>query len=451
MNEERMKLLEYLLYQTIDYTVACSRVNPDEKALFMHIEDYKKLYQPESYNQRTESYKNSYFLHINDESIKCQLLNFIRQELKPYVNHEDCIQYITGYLRTSYLVGKRYSYGLDELLLDILKIAVFFDVNRAVFAFQECLVNNEIGFQEIALLTGIEIDSDIPIFDGFKLIKTPLYSSDFQSLDYIPTSFHMTGDNASEFFSQRTLAVIDWVATPRFMKWNKSISPDDVAKSHRKNKELENFDLTEFLWALSLSCKHPIVSVMWWYNVDKWELLRNSPTSCRYSSGELSDTRPPYNVSEPEIKRATDYYMKFKDLRPDAQVKLRIAIPRWLKSKSEGAVNQAIDLGIAFEVIYLDETKEQLSYTFRTRAAWYLGEDPSKRKEYMNLFKKFYSYRSNAVHTGRIASAKKTRDANESKKIRSLLNDADKLCVASIIKVINDGGFPDWETLVLGR
>ena len=449
MNEERMKLLEHLLYQAIDYAVARSRVNPDKKAIFMDIDEYKKLYQPGPYNQQVENYKNSYFLHINDESIKCQLLNFIRQELKPYVNHEDCIQYITGYLRTP-IDGKDYSYGLDELLLDILKIAVFFDVNKSVSVFQECLVKNEIDFQKIALLTGIKIDSDIPIFDGFKLIKTPCYSSDFQSLDYIPTSFSMDGDYLTKFFSQRTLAVIDWVATPRFMKWNKSISPDDVVQSYRKNKELENFDLTEFLWALSLSCKHPIVKVMWWDNMDKWELLRNSPTSHIRYIGELSDTRPPYNVSESDIKKATDYYTKFKGLRPDAQDKLRIAIPKWLKSKNEWGVDQAIDLGIAFEAIYLDGTKEQLSYTFRTRAAWYLGKNLSERQRYRDLFKKFYNYRSNAVHTGKIPSISEIRNRNEFADVKSFFDKVDELCVASIVKVINEGKFPDWERLVLG-
>ena len=307
-------------------------------------------------------------------------------------------------------------------------------------------------YQEISLISGIKIDNEMQVYDGFKLIPLPSSSGALSQMEIL-SGGGLGIQEKSNHFTGRTLAVIDCIREPIFANPKSrpmKEGPFDVFRRHIKNIELEDFKIQEFLWSLSLCCEYPINEVMWWDHINQWEpLVDHGVGSCSYSY-DLYRSNRYCKISENNISDAKKSYQKFRLLPPHVKEKLQIAIPRWLKSKNEGWVDRIIDLGIAFESIYLDGTGAQLSYTFRTRAAWHLGKDLSERQRYRDIFKKFYDYRSNAVHTGRIASAKKTRDANESEKIRSLLNDADELCVVSILKIINEGGFPDWETVVLG-
>ncbi len=444
MDEEKKQQLDSLLRAAIE-NIQLSTSYPAERLL--PIEEYRMLYLQNKNDFSNAWYRNRIKLVISNNSVENDVLNFMRHELAEYL-YKDKIQ-----CATVATTGGLTPTPLDKLLEDILRISIVFGIENSVFIFEKLLVKKHIDYQEISLLSGIKIDNEMQIYDGFKLIPLPSSSGALSQMEIL-SGMGLGIQEKSNHFTGRTLAVIDCTREPIFANPKSrpmKEGPFDVFRRHTKNIELEDFKIQEFLWGLSLCCKHPINEVMWWDHINQWEpLVDHGVSSCSYSH-DLYRSNRYCKISENDIADAKKYYKKFKDLPAQVKEKLRIAIPRWLKSKNEGWVDQIIDLGIAFEAIYLDETKEQLSYTFRTRAAWYLGEDLSERQRYRDLFKKFYNYRSNAVHTGRIASAKKTRDANESKKIRSLLNDADKLCVASIIKVINDGGFPDWETLVLGR
>ena len=66
--------------------------------------------------------------------------------------------------------------------------------------------------------------------------------------------------------------------------------------------------------------------------------------------------------------------------------------------------DKAIDLGVAFEALLLNDRshKDQIAFTFRLRAAWFLGSSKDNRRELINLFDKIYECRSKAVHTGRL-------------------------------------------------
>ena len=73
-----------------------------------------------------------------------------------------------------------------------------------------------------------------------------------------------------------------------------------------------------------------------------------------------------------EIEEAKCLY-KILDRNSDIREKLRIPIDRWVESQTNrNRIDKIIDLGIAFEALYLsdiDETTE-LSFRLRLRAAW---------------------------------------------------------------------------------
>ena len=71
------------------------------------------------------------------------------------------------------------------------------------------------------------------------------------------------------------------------------------------------------------------------------------------------------------------------------------------------------------------------------------------RKELMKDFSQIYEWRSKVVHTGKLP--------NKTKKIpftrqetKAFIEKAQDLCRQSIIKILEEGKFPDWNDLILG-
>lgn len=119
------------------------------------------------------------------------------------------------------------------------------------------------------------------------------------------------------------------------------------------------------------------------------------------------------------------------------------ATDRLRRSRSHRlAVDRAIDLGIALEMIFLHDQSGQteLRYRAAVRAAWFLGKDGSERRTIFDSIKRAYDARSKAVHTGALTDQRLIKN----------LPEADKLCADAICRVIGDGGFPvEWDALIL--
>ena len=134
---------------------------------------------------------------------------------------------------------------------------------------------------------------------------------------------------------------------------------------------------------------------------------------------------------------------------------MRIPIDRWVRSKTDkDPVDKIIDLGIAFEAFYLSdiESPTELSFRLRLHAASYLGKDKENRKALMKEFQDIYSWRSLAVHTGELPTKKsgKKRKSFTEEEVKQFIESAQDLCHQSIMKVLEDGRFPEWNDLILG-
>lgn len=115
-----------------------------------------------------------------------------------------------------------------------------------------------------------------------------------------------------------------------------------------------------------------------------------------------------------------------------------------MKSKADkDRVDTFINLGTALESLYLGDVSGsgELAFRLALRAAWHLGNDEQERISLRKDFSNVYSLRSLAVHTGIL---------NESKASPEFTARAQELCLKSIIKIIHDEGFPDWNELVMG-
>lgn len=107
-----------------------------------------------------------------------------------------------------------------------------------------------------------------------------------------------------------------------------------------------------------------------------------------------------------------------------------------------------IDLGVAFESLYLSRRGNK-SQRSQKRASRYLGIDKANRNTLEKVFKKIYDLRSSAVHEGKLPPNVKIGGACVP--ISEFIKQAQDLSQQSIIKIVEAGEFPNWETLNVGH
>ena len=147
-------------------------------------------------------------------------------------------------------------------------------------------------------------------------------------------------------------------------------------------------------------------------------------------------------------------------MEPDVRQKLHIPINRWIKSHvlqramvdklidpeippgdiatslTTSDVDRIIDLNIAFESLYLSGVSK-LSHHLSNRASEYLAENQDEQEKLKETFKKIYSWRSKAVHNGRLP----TENVKIGEKVYTpseLIKQTQNLCRRSILKILED-------------
>ena len=175
------------------------------------------------------------------------------------------------------------------------------------------------------------------------------------------------------------------------------------------------FDERDFFWkfipALTLACNSPVKTPMTWDFLTEDEFFNENHDSIATRTHIMGLLGNPIEVSATEIARAKCLYRNLHE-NPDLREKLRIPIDRWIKSKADrNSVDKIIDLGIAFEALYLSDIREttELSFRLRLHAAWHLGENEEDRKALMKEFGEIYRWRSAVVHKGNCRTKKRKR------------------------------------------
>ena len=156
-----------------------------------------------------------------------------------------------------------------------------------------------------------------------------------------------------------------------------------------------------------------------------------------------------YEAGESDIEKAKCLYDSLSK-NSDIREKLRIPIDRWRQSKALGSnIDKIIDLGIAFEALYVPDGGGDLTYKFSIRAARHLGKNKKDRNKLLTKFKQIYNCRSSAVHSGQVDQTVKFGKKRIS--VSDFIEKAQDLCRKSIKKILEDGEFPDWDNLILRR
>ncbi len=220
------------------------------------------------------------------------------------------------------------------------------------------------------------------------------------------------------------------------------------------------FNLDQFCDTLSLACNSAV-------QIASYVAVRkdDAPFDLVPYHGSTGTRLPRDATKDSEIEEAKRLYELLDNLAPDVRRKLHIPINRWIKSHAEQSamydriidpetspkdipgspttrtVDKMIDLGIAFESLYLSGCKN-LSRKFRRRASWFLKKDETHWTTLKEKFEKIYDLRCEAVHEGKLP--KDVEICEKPVPISEFIKQAQGLCRQSILRIIKDGQFPDW-------
>ena len=378
----------------------------------------------------------------------------------------------------NYILQVTIDTALDSFLKHLLKIAIVQGIEEAVFNFEKCTEETRGSFQTIALLEGIKLEAEIQVFEGIHLIPLPSSESEF------PTHFgSIPGPKPSNSYFGKTVIVTNYSIFPIFHKPSSLAKtpdepnsyvlglpgigspvpthvPDEWAKQRARFKvevdggkfpDFKEADFyNDFCQALSLACNSAVQFGMRWKFIGQDELFNaDASRSAQLPQGPFGDS---VEVGEVQIDEAKNLCEVLVNPASNVRTKLQIPINRWIKSKAnKDPEDKIIDLVIALEALYLldRDEKSELSFQFRLRASWHLGKDKEYRETLMKDFRKMYDWRSKVAHTGKLPNkTKKTPFTRQ--EIEKFIEKAQDLCRDSIIKILEDGKFPDWSSLILG-
>ena len=433
----RVKLKDYLQKRWTSYGL-------DSSSVLMHLE-----------------------FHFPGDKTKSQLLEFIREELTPFI-HKDVIQSfsyaVDNWLDDEFrLFGLRSSRLSPRVLLEhLLKIAIAWGAEKAVSIFNDgtCLEGKQGFFQDIASLEGIIVEKEIQVYEGVRFVPFPSQTT-FEFERYFPDrSIHRYD---LERNMGTTLLITDRPMLSIFHNPSKETFDEipvndlpfqiDTDNIKFPNSEEVNSFRKSFCQALSLVCNSSVqIARKWWFSAED-EIFRP------FSGGGMGYSPKLFGGSvkagQSEISEAKCLYEKLIDPNSNVGEKLEIPINRWIQSKvNKDPVDKIIDLGIALESLYLSgtESKNEIRFRFSLHAAWHLGEDKEHREGLMKKFKAIYDWRSAVVHTGKLpkkGTGKKKKSYTQ-EEVREFIRNAQDLGRNSIIKILEDGKFPDWNNLILG-
>ena len=408
-------------------------------------------------------------LRISRADTTSRILNYLNEELAPFI-HNDKITVASYFIESTATESSRvYPFDnphveLDLILRRLLEISVVRGIERAVSVFHRCSRAEGVHgfFQDVSIVEGLTLKTDIEVFKGIRLVPLLGTGISAEVLRYFPGfPVYAFDDQTSNFFGQ-TLLVVDRPGISIFHKpgshqeFQRGLPVRDLpfqVEEHesrfRNVNEVDSFQ-ESFSQALALALDFPIQIPYGGFCMDESNTFNPRHGSIA-SLSRASRFRNANAAEENDIEKAKCLYERLVDLDSGDRTKLELAIRRWIKSKTSGEyLAKIIDLGIALEVLYLSDMGDnrELSFRLRLRAAWHLGKTEEDRKKLIKKFGEIYNCRSNAVHNGELGQTVKSGGIQIP--TREFIERSQDLCRESIMKVIDDGGFPDWDSLILG-
>ena len=463
MTEERKQELRQLLSEALQYVI----IEVPEGYEPISVEKYRECAKAfrKSYRPDLSSILLYYSPKIQEEAVKSKLFNFIKEELADYILQNESAEppwtYSICPAKIAIRSGAIFACPLNSLLEKLLEISIASGTDKAISALDKCTRETSGVFQKVIFLQGpiyafwldseTEGSREIRVSDGIRLIHFPLNPSELPPYLFDQTFNSVLRGAGPEVFRQKTVLIIDHTIFPLFSK--PSTDNKNQFEIKIKSAEFPNFDVEKFCQAFSLVSNYPVEPVLQWSYIDQDELFNPQSVTTEFLNLDTPKEDSGFTtIDETHIEKIKDRYREIVNLSSNVEEKLHISIDRWIKSKTEdNPVDKIIDLGIALESLYLPKDNvDQLSFQFRLNASWHLGKKKVDREKLIDEFKAIYTLRSKAVHNGAVPEKIKIRKGEEPIATSEFIPKAQDLCRDSIIKILEDGAFPNWNNLILG-
>ena len=465
MTEKRKQELRQLLQEAMPNVV----IEVPEQYKPISVERYRECAKAfrKSYRPDLSSILLYYRPNIQDDAVKSKLFDFIKEELADYIRQNESAEPLWTY---SICPANLAIHGtnilpcpLDWLLEKLLEISIASGTDRAISALDKCARETSGTFQKIVFLqgpiydlrleSGTEDSREIRVSDGIRLVLFPLNASEFPPYLFDWSFNHVLKNAGPSVFRQKTVLIIDQTVSPLFCKF--PTENENQFEIKIKSAEFPNFDVEKFCQAFSLVSNYPVEPVHQWSYIDQDELfnLQSLPIIV-YNLFTPKVISRVTIIDETHIEKIKDRYRGLVNLSSDVAEKLHIPIDRWIKSKTEdNPVDKMIDLGIAFESLYVPAKvpgkSRKIVYNLKKNASRYLGTNKDNQEKLEKKFKVIYDCRCDAVHEGRLKEKieiEKDKHVPQSEFITEVQN----LCRQSIMKILEEEKFPDWNNLILG-
>ena len=444
--------LEELLSKTLP-SVVVLRGQSDQLSLGDYRARLKRC--REVYDPFIRPWLSRYRPEISNPELRRELLDFVNCELADYVRdgriHSATIAFDSG-------LGSGSS--VDDVAVNLIKRAIVDGPTVAAQAFIDCTVNSSCSFNRYFLLSGIQIEEPVEIFDGITLVPLP------DSVEELPPYLPFIGglsDRHNRVSVQdvvkKTLVQVECEVSPIFHRPAESYTfesgPDRHFEIRVKGEGAENCNLDTLCEALAVAGRCSVRSVMTWNSMSDYEIFDLSTMwgvgASGYSGWDPLPSRhdPSVLLNRRQLDTISTLYQGFDQPSADPWTRLHIPIDRLMKSLAESdPLDQIIDLGIALESLYVPSGYTgEVTLRFALHAAWHLGEDKAHRKDLRDKFIDIYRARSDVVHTGRLSK----RTAKRIPDLQEFVRDTQDLCWQGITSIIDAGAMPDWGDLVMGE
>ena len=439
MNSNQVQELANLLDQAIADLEIRSR---DEQSAY-HLQGYKLALEAmhQSWWSREAYLRAMTDLRpvIKDVALRESVAGVIRSELAAFT-HEGMIQSAVFAAKG----GPTSGFPLEDVLDNLTDAAILRGSQEAARAFYEQLNEKELVYQRITIVSGIRVQDEVEVADGVRLVTLPTDTAELPT--YLPPSSPIDGSDALRY-TGRTVIIDDTSISPRFVNPKETLAERLVPFTFRWASICgHDFSHQELSEAIGLSANCATRYTRFWSHVGQGEMFqsRGFPTAGGYSDGWFRDRTAATVVTPTDIEHARQILVARKQLSEKDQETLRVAVDRWIKSKTESNRADAfIDLGIALENLYLNDLggdRGELGFRLAIRAAWWLGENAEDRQSLLEGTRDLYNARSASAHIGQPG---RRHGAD-------LLARGQEMCRNSIIKFFGKGGFPDWNKLVTG-
>lgn len=215
----------------------------------------------------------------------------------------------------------------------------------------------------------------------------------------------------------------------------------------------------DWLAVMALRCPNPIFALGQWYQ-------RPSHLPVVGGLGGFGWPKNEHPFSYPIKKQDYDFAEiaslvdKYQKLAIDAKKRMRTPLARLNNARMQldhrSLDAAAMDLGMAAEALltYDRDNDAPLSYLLRVRGTLLIGGSADERRRNYRILRDIYNLRSKVAHEGALAapltiqsSAPERRRHDE---LKSLLREGVSLCQSMLLRIIERGGFPKWDDLLLG-